>query len=400
MICAAHVTGKGSSAIATIQVFGKHGQARLNCIFKPAGSSPVAGIPGRVLLGCIVDGDTPVDQVTIGCEGPDLFTVHCHGNPQIVEAIMALLQAQGVTLLEADAFYEIYFRSQGLNSLQIEARLVQRFLRTEAAVHMIAHQMEDGLLSRVHTWRQDLDTLSLTVLHQDCGMIMQNSRTVFYIVHGCTAVLAGPPNSGKSTLLNALTGRGRAIVAQHRGTTRDWIEASCCLETICLTLIDTAGWDRTPNESARAVDGLARRKTRDALDRADLVLLVVDGHERDCALDGEFMDRLQTIPVLTVLNKADLTPSLRWDDLPVHLSEGVRISAAQGTGLPSLVRAIQVRLGTLDCDLQAPACFTLRQRRLVQRLAKADTKPQAGQLIDELLSGPLGALPSAEIGCR
>ena len=87
-IFAAVMTGKGTGAIAAVQVFGNSAEAVIKKVFKPAGTKPLKFKTGEILLGTITDSAKVIDQVTIGCEGPDTFAINCHGNPLIVEMIM------------------------------------------------------------------------------------------------------------------------------------------------------------------------------------------------------------------------------------------------------------------------------------------------------------------------
>ncbi|MHC4239846.1 MAG: hypothetical protein ACYSUC_08855 [Planctomycetota bacterium] len=101
-VFAAVMTGQGTGAISTIEVFGDTAAAVVEKIFEPAGSRLALFETGRILLGTIVDGSETLDQVVIGCEGPQNIAISCHGNPLIVEMIMQLLQRHGVTLVKCE----------------------------------------------------------------------------------------------------------------------------------------------------------------------------------------------------------------------------------------------------------------------------------------------------------
>ena len=96
---AAVMTGKGTGAISTIQIFGDSAEVLIKKIFKSAGGKPAILKPGKILLGTIIDGTETIDQVIIGCETTHSFAINCHGNPLIVADIMKLLAQQGATLL-------------------------------------------------------------------------------------------------------------------------------------------------------------------------------------------------------------------------------------------------------------------------------------------------------------
>ncbi len=202
-VFAAVMTGKGTGAISTIQVFGDRAGAVVKKIFKPAGKKPAKFKPGKILLGTICDGTETIDQVTIGCEGPHSFAINCHGTPLIVEMIMQLLQRCGAKLLTAEQLlYKILSAQKSINTIALEAKLTQPRARTIEGTKIIANQIDAGLSKKIAEWLENIDTISLNEIVADAERILENSQTAKLIIQGCTAVIAGPPNTGKSTLLN------------------------------------------------------------------------------------------------------------------------------------------------------------------------------------------------------
>ncbi|MHC4581105.1 MAG: GTPase [Planctomycetota bacterium] len=382
---AALMTGKGTGAISTIEVFGDCAQALLGRIFKPAGASPAQFKPGEILLGTIRDDLGPIDQVTVGCEGPQTFAIHCHGNPLIVEAIMQLLGRNGARLVTAEQLLAKTIAAQDLfNTIEIEARLAQTKAKTIEGTKIIANQIGAGLSEKIRAWLDGIEKVSLDQIKAEAVRILQQSRVARLIIYGCTAVLTGPPNSGKSTLLNFLAGRQKAVVTDIKGTTRDWVEATCQIAPLTVTLIDTAGLDRRLSEPEREIEQAARDKTTEILGRADLVLLVLDAGEPSGELDSELIERISDKQVITVLNKSDLPARFSTGRLPKFLSEPVSISAKEGTGINHLTETIHRVTGTADFNLQQPVCFTDRQQNLLGQLTTSKSKQQATSIITEL----------------
>ncbi|GAI01898.1 unnamed protein product, partial [marine sediment metagenome] len=101
-VFAAVMTGKGTGAISSVQVFGDSAEAVIKKIFKPAGKKPPTFEPCVICLGTISDGAETIDQVAIACEGPANFAINCHGNPLIVASLMQLLQRHGAALLTTE----------------------------------------------------------------------------------------------------------------------------------------------------------------------------------------------------------------------------------------------------------------------------------------------------------
>ena len=201
--------------------------------------------------------------------------------------------------------------------------------------------------------------------------------------------MIGPPNSGKSTLLNALAGRQKAIVTDIKGTTRDWVEAVCRIESLSLRLIDTAGLDEELNASEDAIEQVAQKKSIEILKQADLVLLVLDNSKTNDRLDKEFLKKIGEKRVLTVLNKCDLSAGFDTSKLPESMSNSIRISAKEGTGIENMLEKIRQICGAADFDLITPVCFTQRQNNLLQKLKNAKSTQQAASIITELLNAAL-----------
>ena len=385
---AALMTGKGTGAISTIVILGDCARAVLQEIFKPVGTKPVRFEPGEILLGTICDDAEVIDQVTLGCEGPDTFAIHCHGNPLIVEMIMQLLGKHGVGLLTAEQLTAQTLAAQKqFNTIAIEAKLAQAKAKTIAGTKIIANQIKTGLSKTAQTWLDDMDEISLDEIKAEASRILRQSQVARLIMYGCTAVLTGPPNSGKSTLLNFLAGRQKAIVTDIKGTTRDWIEATCQIGSLSVTLIDTAGLDEDPFEPQQTVEQAARKKTSEIIEHADLILLVLDGSRPADDLDDELLDRISNKQVITVLNKSDMPARLDTALLPKFLPEPVQISAQEGTEIKRLTGTIHQTCGTADFNLQQPVCFTNRQKNLLTKLTNAQSKQQAASITMDLLDG-------------
>jgi tRNA U34 5-carboxymethylaminomethyl modifying GTPase MnmE/TrmE len=139
-IFAAVTTGKGTGAISTIQIFGVSAEAVMKKVFKPAGIKPLKFKMGEILLGTITDGAEVIDQVTIGCEGPDTFAINCHGNPLIVEMIMQLLQRHGAALLTAEQLLKKLLTAQKYaDTIAVEAKLSQAKARTLQGTKILAN---------------------------------------------------------------------------------------------------------------------------------------------------------------------------------------------------------------------------------------------------------------------
>ena len=384
------MTGKGTGAISTIQLFGDSAETVIKKIFAPASATPKEFQTGEIRLGKIIDGDETIDQVTLGCEGQQNFAIHCHGNPLIVTDIMQLLERCGATLLTVEQLLNKILSEQTTNSsIAIEARLTQLKSKTIEGTKLIINQIDSGLTKRASHWLENINEISLNQISKEARKILQDSQTAKLIIHGCMTALIGPPNSGKSTLLNYLTGREKAIVTDIKGTTRDWVETECKIESLSLRLIDTAGLDEQLTTVKNDIEQSAQDKSLEILEQADLVLLVLDNSRTNDQLNEELHEKITGKLVQTVLNKCDLPTKFDVSKLPEALSDSISISAKNGTGIEYMLEKIRQVCDVVSFDLKTPVCFTLRQEDLLRRLEKTESIQHATSIITELLNGKL-----------
>jgi tRNA modification GTPase len=270
------------------------------------------------------------------------------------------------------------------NAIDLEAKVAQAQSKTLEGTKIILNQVDSGLSKVVHKWLSSIETLSLDSKKQQADEILQNSSIAKLIISGCKTILTGPPNSGKSTLLNCLSGRQKAIVTDISGTTRDWVTATCQLESLSLELIDTAGLDDNFSDINNCIDKASQKKTLELINHADLILLVLD-NSRDIEFDYSIFNDFTCQRIITVLNKSDLPQKFNANKLPAFLSNIVQISAQEQTGIDKLISSIPQTCGVNNYDLKTPICFTDRQKNLIKKLKHSESKKQATIVITKLL---------------
>ena len=385
---AAVMTGTGTGAISTIQIFGDSAETVIKKVFNPAGTKPLKFKTGEILLGSISDGSKVIDQVTVGCEGPDTFTINCHGNPLIVEMIMQLLGHHGAALMTSEQLLEkILMAQQTANTIAVEAKLAQAKAKTLQGTKIIMNQIDAGLSKKARGWLENIDEISLDTIKTEATQILQKSQTAKLIIYGCTAVLTGPPNSGKSTLLNCLAGRQKAIVTDIKGTTRDWVSARCRIGPLSVKLIDTAGLNENLQNPQNDIDESAQKKTVEILEQADIILLILDNSQPAEEFNEQLLEKIGSKKIITVLDKSDLPAQFDVGKLPEALSNTVHISAKEGTGIERLSEKIIKTTEAADFDSQEPVCYTNRQENLLKKLTNINSKQQAASIVTELLNG-------------
>jgi tRNA modification GTPase len=372
------MTAKSAAAISSIQLAGTGAEDIIKNIFKPLGEKPPIFSIGSILHGFIFDRDKDIDEVVIGCEGKDSFSINCHGNPLIVENILELLKTRGARIAESQEILAFLGKQKyGDNTIAIEADIAITRAATLDGAKIIAHQTKVGLLQTLQWWLKNLKVMQLDDIRAGAEQILNDSKIADLFVKGAKVVIAGPPNSGKSTLFNYLCGKEKAIVTDIAGTTRDWLSAKIRLKKIAVEFFDTAGLDETLS-SENAVNAESQRQAAGLIKMADLVLFVLDSRFRG----NDSSPKRRRLNELVVYNKCDLLKDLTF--------EGLKISAKTGSGIKELVDEIEQALGVWDFDMKKTVCFTDRQRKVLEQIASAGEKQQIKRLIQELLKGTVG----------
>ncbi len=374
------MTAKTAAAISCVQVVGDSAEEIIYKIFR--GSVSVYKI-GSVLHGNICDGDKIIDEVIIGCEAENSFSINCHGNPIIVENILALLKKHGAKIVDAQEIIAYQARKKyGDNFIAIESQIAIAQAATLDGAKIIQHQTKMGLKQTAEWLVKHIDVMSSEDIKNAAEQVLADSKIASYFINGAKIVLAGPPNSGKSTLFNYLCGKEKAIVADVAGTTRDWLNAKIRLKNVQAEIFDTAGIDAALSKQ-NIIDEESQKRTADLVNNADLVLYVVDSGNQPPPPLRRVCASLRQVRglnnVINVLNKCDLGMDV--------FADGLKISAKTGSGVGELLDEIENALGVTDFDLKKTVCFTDRQRKIVQKIALAQDKKHIKELLQELLKG-------------
>jgi tRNA modification GTPase len=311
--------------------------------------------------------------------GEDVVEIHCHGGVIAVQQVLArVLEQPGVRRALPGEFSQRAVLNGRLDLTRAEAISDLVGARSQRAAQLAMAGLDGGIQKKMVALRErlldqlselearvdfeeDLPPLSGEALLQELQAVrlellalVADGERGSVVRHGLRVALVGRPNVGKSSLLNLLSRRERAIVTDLPGTTRDLLESEIVLEGVPITLLDTAGIRATTD----AVEQLGIARSRDALASADLVLLLFDLAQGWSDADQALFALIpEEVPCLRVGNKADLHLDA---DVEAASVADVRLSAVTGDGEQALVRAVLERCGALS---EQPLLLALNQRQ-------------------------------------
>lgn len=338
-VIAAVATGANPTAIGIVRVSGEGCFALCERVFRAANGRPFAGQdPRKMIFGEMLDRDGQViDQgLAVRFPGPNSYTgedcaeFHCHGSPVVLRELLSALFVAGARQAQAGEFTKRAFLNGRMDLTQAEAVVDLIDAETAAGARNAAAQLEGGLRRTLEPIQdalmeitsrfyavvdypdediQDVRPEEIAAALRDAAgrldRLLDTCRRGQVLKSGVRTAIAGRPNAGKSSLLNALAGYERAIVTDIPGTTRDTVEESVLCGGVLLRLIDTAGIRETED----AVERLGVERSRQAIASAELVIVLIDGTGDITAEDREILALAQAAPrYLVASSKSDLLP--------------------------------------------------------------------------------------------
>lgn len=295
--------------------------------------------------------------------GEDVVEIYCHGGHVVVRLLLDAVFAAGCRPADPGEFSRRAFLNGRMDLSQAEAVIDLIEARTGRGAEVALQQLGGRLGRAVGSVEEELllavaaleawldfpeDDIERTELERLSGQVagwletltamLEGSKAGSLLREGITAAIVGPPNVGKSSLLNAVARQSRAIVTEYPGTTRDAIEEWVDVLGIPVRLVDTAGIRETDDP----VERLGVERSREYLERADVVLFMVDAAAGAEGVDRVLYNRLEGKPAVVVLNKIDLpervTPAEARSLFPER--PVVRMSLKDGSGLEELEREL------------------------------------------------------------
>lgn len=340
-----------------------------------------------ITFGTVQEDNEVVDEVLVSIfrapksyTGEDVVEIGCHGGLFITRKILSLCLGKGARLARRGEFTERAFlngkmdlsQAEGVNDLinatdEVNAKSAMHSLK--GSVSKILKPLEENLTQIISNIEVNIDYPEYDDVHQltedeilpkakawlnDIQKLIDEAKKAVNIREGIDTVILGRPNVGKSSLLNALLEEDKAIVTDIAGTTRDIVEGTVRLDGITLNLIDTAGI----HESNDIVEKIGIDKSLQALEKAELVIVVIDGSEALTEEDHKLLEMTKNKNRIVVYNKND--KAIQHD--------GISISAINGD-VEALTNAIKEKY---EKELYLASSDTLNNERQIGLAIQAE----------------------------
>lgn len=369
---AAIATAMSNSGIGIVRISGDEALDVADRIFRPKkGSRKVSDMETHTIhYGYVTDGDEVIDEVMLlimkaprsyTCE--DTIEIDCHGGVLVMKKILETVLKYGARPAEPGEFTKRAFLNGRIDLSQAESVIDVINAQNELALKSSVSQLQGAVLEKIKAIRavvlheiafiesalDDPEHVSLEgypeQLHEIMGdahskvkKLLDSSDNGKMLKEGINTAIVGKPNAGKSSLLNILVGEERAIVTEIAGTTRDILQEQIQIGGIGLNVIDTAGIRDTED----IVEKIGVNKSREYIEKADLIIYVVDSSTELDENDQEIIEAIRNKKAIVLLNKSDLDAKTDASVLQTQLSKPIlSISAKNNTGIHELETLIE-----------------------------------------------------------
>lgn len=415
---AAISTAPGEGAIGIVRLSGQNAIAITDKVYKMGKKSLATQTSHTVHYGHIVDAinNQEIDEVMISImRAPKTFTrediveINCHGGIVATNRILELVLREGAVLAEPGEFTKRAFLNGRIDLTQAEAVMDLIRAKTDRSMDLAIHQLDGNLSKLIKKLRQDIlgtlaqvevnidypeyddvEEMTLKLLADKVNTIQAEIKALLstakqgkILRDGISTAIIGRPNVGKSSLLNTLLHEEKAIVTDIAGTTRDTIEEYVNVRGVPLKLVDTAGIRDTED----VVERIGVERSRQALKKADLVLLILNNSEELTAIDRELLTLTQNNQRIIILNKIDLSAKLTVDSLVEWAKPNQIISTSITTmqGMDQLEQTI--------AELFFSGQTSERDATYISNARHIDLLTKASQALDDVNTGIAMEMP-------
>lgn len=364
---AAISTPVGQGGIGIVRLSGPESLSIAGRVFKPVRKVDIteARAPS-IMYGKVVDPNSgeEVDEALVSImRAPHSYTredvaeINCHGGMVAVRRILELVLKEGGRIAEPGEFTKRAFLNGRISLTQAEAVMDLISAKTEQSMKIAVDQLRGDLSEKLGALRnslieisayaeayidfpeEDIDIGMSEEMMRRLGKIRDESEDLSrtfeaarFFREGLSVAIVGRPNVGKSSLLNALLRRERAIVTPIPGTTRDTIEEYLNIQGLPVRIVDTAGI----RSQSEAVEKEGIKRSIEALEQADFVIAVLDGSEALNEEDREIFEKIDNKNAVIAINKSDISCMIPFEDVMPPGKKCISISARNGDGLEEL----------------------------------------------------------------
>jgi tRNA modification GTPase len=355
-------------------------------------------IPRRAIHGWIHENGEDVDEVVVifykspkSYTGEDMVEVMCHGGPLVVKKMLDLFLRSGTRMAEPGEFTKRAFLNGKMDLTSAEAVRDLIEAKSETSLKLSLRNLKGGLKDFVESLRRELIEVLAEIrveldypdeIETNTGEVVTRLERIkeklteelkkadagILLNRGFRMVIVGKPNVGKSTLLNRLLNEDRAIVTDIPGTTRDVISEEIVIKGILFRIVDTAG---VRSETNDLVERLGIERTLQEVEKADIVLFVLDASSPLDEEDRKILERIKNKRYLVVINKVDVVEKINEEEIKNKLGTDrhmVKISALKGEGLEKLEEAIYRETQEIFERGSDSLITNLRQKQLLENV--------------------------------
>ncbi len=398
MTIAAIATANATGGIGIVRLSGEKSIEIANKIF----SLDVTKFQSHTLhLGKIVFNGHIIDEALVSVfkapnsyTGEDVVEFNCHGGLRVCKMVLEAIYQSGAKPAQAGEFTKRAFLNGKIDLSQAEAVADLISAETDDAVSIAANQLDKKLSDKINALRDELiastshilamidfseegvEELDYTDLkntlndiNSQIGDLILTSDSGRIIKDGINTAIIGTPNVGKSSILNTICGEDRAIVTNIEGTTRDVIETQVTIKGCKLNLLDTAGI----RESDNMVEQLGVKRSKDAIEKADLIFLVLDGSREITDRDMEVINLADKTKTMCLINKSDLP---RKTNFSGDFLRTIYVSAQTGEGFAQL----------FDCIYNMYSAGDVTDKIIITNPRHKHSLMNAKSVIDEILT--------------
>lgn len=358
-------TSLGKGAISIVRLSGSEAINIVNNCFQGKDLTKVES--HTINYGYIHDEGKKIDEVLVSimlspktytCE--DIVEINCHGGVIVTKKILELMIKNGARLAMPGEFTKRAFLNGRIDLIKSEAIKDLIESKTEEASQLAISQIEGNTSNLINSFRQRLINLlsqievnidypeyydievitksklteEISNLKEELNKIIENSSNGEIVKNGIKVAIVGKPNVGKSSILNKLIGKEKAIVSNIAGTTRDIVEGEIYLDGILLNIVDTAGIRKTDDK----IEKIGVEKSLESINIADLILLILNGNETLSSEDEEILNKTSNKKRIIVINKNDLEQRIH---LPSKYDNVVYTNTNSIKGIEDLRKKIQ-----------------------------------------------------------